>query len=1104
VSRIPLLPSPETTLVILLGASEWPNAPIFKGSPAFKNSSSAFIKYFIDAEKFGLQYKNLLNLFDSAQSPFEISKTLSQFFEQRCSELAEAGSPVKDLIVYFIGHGGFTNDQDYCLAIRCTDMDDLLTTSLSIKWLAQKIKNHVRYIRHYIILDCCFAAAAFDAFQSGGPAQVAVAQALDAFSEPEEGSGFPNKGTALLCSSGHNKPSLLAPDESSTMFSEAVFHVLMDGDPSVQGNFSLYTLGQLAWDYLRVKYEGSCPRPEVHSPDQSEGNVATVKIFPNPSRPSINVLHAPPTNLQVKDAHLIGREKELAEIEDLGQRKEARLITLIGTAGVGKSILARHGARMLMPHFDDGIFLVRFSSHSDPTIVANDIMRALRIGENAQSIENKNAASPEENGSGPRPDLLINYLRGKQVLLLLDNFEQVIPAANPLIYDLIKECPSLKLLVTSQELLQVRAEELQGEELPINVEPLDLPKPEDLESLEKLRKNPAIQLFTHHGARVKKSFRLTPDYALPVYRICKHLDGLPLAIEIAAAQIEARTPGQILEDLIRYGILDAVDEGKLRRTFDSTFNLLEENEQNLFKRLSVFANGCTFEAIKAIYQGMGQSPKSLGQELTRLVRKNVLKHEVRENKVARYTMLQPIQDYALDCLNKDQAEALLIRQRAAEYYLNMAKQAERRFTSPKRRAWLDQLEEENANIRSVIQWSETQEIDSIRLELAGSLFWFWNFRAHFSEGRKLLVDVLKQTRRLGYTESRAKSLYGLGGLAFLQGDYKSAYRWLLRSVRVWRKLGAKSRTNHRGLGYSLIVLGMVAANLEKLIEARNYEQESVNIFEGLKEKWGLALSLNDLGNVVIAQGKAIAQTSEDNVKLSRAFYSEGLEYYQKSLLLWKELGDDWGLPLTLTNLGTLACEKKSYNDAREYFEEALAIHKRSGDKWGRATALRGLGQADIGLWYFERAAEEFYQSFTLHFELARAQLIAECLEGLAEIAGELGHPAQGVHLLGAARKERDLHDLWKIPRQREEYAEICEKLWKQLNNEKLFDRAIQHGHNWRPEEVEKYVNLYKREWTEPSSKNTFDYEDEEEEIYKDEDEKKYSGSHLLDVERGVS
>lgn len=278
------LPSPQTTLVVLLGAKEWPYAPAFNESnesEAFANSANALSDYFLDPHKFNLPEENLLNLFNSDKSSDDIDSEIGQFLHKRVEELEKSGSPARDVLVYFVGHGGFAGSGfDYFLATRRTRAKNPDVSSIRIVTLARTLREEARYIRRIVILDCCFAASASGPFQSEqAQAQAAVRQTVDAFKTPGKGAGVPGKGTSLLCSSGHNIPSLISPKREYTMFSEALLYALQQENSYQQEGLSLRLISHLTQDYLRREYRDKAPNPEVHSPDQSEGDVADVPFF---------------------------------------------------------------------------------------------------------------------------------------------------------------------------------------------------------------------------------------------------------------------------------------------------------------------------------------------------------------------------------------------------------------------------------------------------------------------------------------------------------------------------------------------------------------------------------------------------------------------------------------------------------------------------------------------------------------------------------------------------------------------------------------------------------------------------------------------------------
>ncbi len=358
-------PSPQTTLVILLGASEWPDYPLFQASGAFTNAAQRFKDYLLAPQQFALPPENLLDLFDSTKSADETDQAIGTFLEQRTGALKAMDTPARDVLLYFVGHGGFIgSNQDYFLAARRTRVDNPRVSGIQIVALADTIKKKARHLRHFIILDCCYAAAAFGAFQSD-PSQVAIVKTIDAFEVKKKGEGFPRKGVALLCSSDQKTPSLLMPDNSCTIFSDALLNALATGNRFQQGFLSLRDVRELAEDILRdlpIQDQDVLqpPRPVVHSPDQSEGDVAEVPFFPNPAVKAQAVLpleSSPETDTPVspqlqedsprgqdalsdEQTIYISPEDDLAHIIERVKQIEGRQVALI----VSKTTLLRNVA----------------------------------------------------------------------------------------------------------------------------------------------------------------------------------------------------------------------------------------------------------------------------------------------------------------------------------------------------------------------------------------------------------------------------------------------------------------------------------------------------------------------------------------------------------------------------------------------------------------------------------------------------------------------------------------------------------------------------------------------------------------------------------------
>lgn len=734
-------------------------------------------------------------------------------------------------------------------------------------------------------------------------------------------------------------------------------------------------------------------------------------------------------NLPEQKTAFINR-KELDEVTKRLSLSDVQLLTLVGLGGTGKTRLALEAGTALVQHnaFRDGIFLVDMATVKDPEKVAREIANTLGIKE-AQNLS--------------FVESLKLYLGDKQMLLIIDNFEQVLPAA-PLFTELLSVCKELKVLITSQQPLGVNGEEV------LQIGPLVLPpEPPQGLSWQDLKEVAAVKLFEKRAQEVNKKFKLTTQNAPLIAGICRALGGLPMAIEIVAAQAGAQVDLQkALEKVAAATKGDALDQ--TQKAVEFAYGKLNTEEQTLLRRLSLFVGSFNRMTAEHVFRDVIDSPEAVKQILDSLSRKCLLQEEWSRNQKVSYRILQKIKDYCLNQLEASGEAAAALRNHA-RFFLQRAKRAEARMTvltSQERKEWLNFLEKELDDIRAVLRWAfETEGGGGLGLQLAASLFWFWNLRGYLTEGREHLVAALKQTDETLSASDRAKALYAAGGLAFLRGDFKEARDELEESVMLWRRVG-----NKRRLGYSLIILGMVALHQGRPEEGREYEEESVRIFEEVDDPWGLALSLNDLGNVLNETGNT----------------EQGQLHYERSLALWRELDDKWGYSLTLGNMGQLALWNGNYIVARELQLQALSIRRAEGDHWGFAESLRRLGNVFITQNDYVQAAKLHYDSLVLHQQLGRKQLIAECLEDLAWVAVKLNQTLRAAELFGAGEAIRGDTLSSLTPSKRKEYNERVEGARAQARATATFAEflpAWERGSKLSIEQGVGRATQYVKEWT---------------------------------------
>jgi non-specific serine/threonine protein kinase len=668
-----------------------------------------------------------------------------------------------------------------------------------------------------------------------------------------------------------------------------------------------------------------------------------------------------PTSLPQPLTSFIGREQEIAAIWRL--LAGARLLTLTGTGGSGKTRLALQVAAAVADDFRDGVLFVPLAALRDPALVIPTVAGALGL---------------TEAGGRPLVESLKQHLRDRQLLLVLDNFEQV-SAAAPAVADLLEACPEVRALISSRAALHVYGEQ------EFAVPPLALPP--DAGAAGALPDSEAVRLFVARARENSPDFQLTPENAAAVVEICRRLDGLPLAIELAAARLKILSPAAMLARLVDSAgapTLRLLTGGArnlpprqqtLREAIAWSYDLLDPAEQALFRRLAVFAGGCTLEAAEAVADesGSGAAPPIL-DGVASLIDKSLLVRAGRPNQEPRFTMLATIREYGLERL-EESGEAVQVRDRHAAYYQALATSTEPALRGRQQVAWLAQLEAEHDNLRAALGWTlERQDIPAA-LRMAGALGWFWNLRGHFSEGRAWLERVMAVVPLDAQTQARALVLNWAGVLAFRQGDIDRAAALLQESAAIFRAVGDSG-----GLAYALVVLGLIVLYQGDPARARRLLEESVARFRTEGNTWGVALALRNLGEVATTEGDPAARRAllEDSVRLFRA------------------VGDNWGLALALNNAGDVVRGQGDAGQAAHLLAESLALFRELGDKQGIAWCLAQMAGAAAQAGQAERAARIFGAVAALLESIdARLDPVdrAEYTQNVAAVRAHLGEPA---------------------------------------------------------------------------------------------------------------
>jgi predicted ATPase/transcriptional regulator with XRE-family HTH domain len=731
-----------------------------------------------------------------------------------------------------------------------------------------------------------------------------------------------------------------------------------------------------------------------------------------------------PHNLPTPPTSFIGRAALLEQAGALLHGPAARLLTLTGPPGVGKTRTALRVAEDMLGEFTDGSWFVPLAPTRDPALVLPALAQALEL---------------RESGDQPLLRRVQEYLRDRRLLLVLDNFEQVLPAA-PLVASLLEAGPGVKVLVTSRAALHLYGEY----ELPVL--PLPLPDLPPHSVFAQVERSEAVRLFVERAGAVAPGFRLGPGNAQAVAEICVQLEGLPLALELAAARVKtlpveairAQTAQRLL--LLADGPIDRTPRQQtLRGAIGWSYDLLAPAERTLFCGLAVFAGGCTLAAVERICGPAAsrpprarRGPSPMPALLAALVAQSLVREEY-VGQTQRFVMLETLREYATERLAAS-GEAPERSRRHLDYYLELAKQAEPALQGPQQVAWLDRLEVEHANLRAALQWALDQREADLALSLASALWHFWFMRSYLGEGRRWLEAAL----RLGgapATPERAQALAGLGVLTQRLGEYDQARAWLQDSLALWRALG-----DTRGIAGALNNLAGVALEMGNDAEAAPLYQESLALFRALGDRPGLTATLHNLSQVMCAQGN----------------YGTALALTQESMALAREAGDKDALARMLITMGEIERRQGHLAPAEQYYEAGLTLLRELNDRRGAALALSNLGPLAQQQGDLPRAEALLRESLRLYQETGDRSGIAFCLGALAGVAGARGHYERAGRLFGASEtltaalgKPLDSSD-------QQEYDRNLAAVRAQLNGD-LLARALVAGRAFTPDEAVDYA-----------------------------------------------
>lgn len=669
---------------------------------------------------------------------------------------------------------------------------------------------------------------------------------------------------------------------------------------------------------------------------------------------------------------------------DVNAGGPARLVTLTGPPGIGKTSLALQVARDVQSRLRDGAFFAGMAPINDADLVVPTIAKTLGL-------------------EGKRTDLLMGslqrFLGNREMLLVLDNFEQVLDASD-VVLELLESSPQLRVLVTSREPLHISGEQQ------FQVPPLLTADPTDLPPLQALQEIPAVALFVQRARAVQTNFAITEQNARAVASICTHLQGVPLAIELAAARVNLLSPQEIHERLDRsLSLLESAArhlpprQRTLRGALDWSYRLLSQEEKILFARLGVFLGGCTLAAAEAVCNATGDIGKGVLAGLASLVDKSLVQREDGGQSESRFSMLEMLREYAAERLAAG-GETAKIGRLHAEYHLAFAEAAALHIESSEQAIWLVRLDEMHDNMRTALHWSLGPEGDpQLGLRLAEALAPFWGVHGHFDEARSWLSKLFSQAEGEPPTTLLGKAYARAGRFAFRQSDYAAARDYYTECLTISRALGDMD-----GVASALRGLGNVATEVGDYLQASHLFEEGLAINRELVDPLKLADCLVGSGWALLHQG---------NYTLATAHFGE-------ALILCREMDHKEEAAFALSGLGEVAVRQGDYARAVSLLEESLSLRREIDDRWGIAISLGALAWVSLRQANNAQALQLLRESLLMREGLGDKGGIAWCLERLAEIESMQGNSERAVRLYGASHSLRQRLDSGVNPLDRAE------------------------------------------------------------------------------------
>jgi predicted ATPase len=674
------------------------------------------------------------------------------------------------------------------------------------------------------------------------------------------------------------------------------------------------------------------------------------------------------SNLPAQRTRFVGRDAERAALGRLLEQADVRVVTLTGFGGIGKTRLALQVAEEMADRFPGGVCFVPLASAESCEQMVTAISQALRVRETQgrllfESLKEHLLASARS-----------------PTLLVLDNFEQLLPAAST-VAELAASAPAIKVIVTSRSPLHVYGEH----EFP--VPPLALPDLKALPPFERLQQYESVALFLQRAQAVKPDFALTKENAPAIAEICARLDGLPLALELAAARVKLLSPAAMQSrlqkrlQLLTGGARDLpARQQTLRGAIEWSHDLLNGEEQKLFRRLAVFVGGCTLEAVEAVCNAPGDLDVDSLDAMASMVDQSLVRQGDVEGEEPRFVMLDTLREYALERLAASQDEPITRRAHAA-YCLVLAEEVGSADAGIDSNAWLDRCDREHNNFLAALEWLTRTNEAPWGLRLGGALFQFWERREYIAEGREWLQKLLVLPGAAPRDKVRARALFAAGVLAGIQRDFRSADALVGESLEINQETDDKWAA-----AVSLNALAVTALDRRDVGAARALSEQNLEVWRQLGDRAAVARSLSNLASVVKEQGE----------------YGVARSLYEEALTIFREIGDPTAAARVLNKQGDAARELQDLSEAQSLYEQSLATFREFGDRWGTALALADLGNLARDREDFPAVHALYRESLRIFRDLDFKRGVAQLIECFAAVAADQEEASRALWLAGAA------------------------------------------------------------------------------------------------------